>query len=434
MTSKAQGERMSPRGERVAGMRRVHRLTPLLRFWSGIVALVSLLVVNIDRDEIRFVVEHQDYVFYAVGAVLLSVLVVWAVSGLWWKSEGFDITEQDVTVARGVFNAKLRSARRDRIQAVDIVESVIARIFRVVEVRVETAGGRDSVLTIGYLTREEGEAVRRELLGEPVEHVGEHIQVSKILLGTALTHGTWLCCVGLLFLVPGGAAAVLPFVVGIVPSAWGVIDKGWKFRSSFVGDAEEPSIHVSYGLADRRKQSIPLSRIHAVEISQPALWRFLGWWRVRVSVVGYGVKDKKAGTTTLLPVGTLAQAMGLVNELTGISLDPRREGHPTFISPRRARWISPLDVSNQTVKLFDGYVSTRFGWLRRRAAVVETAHIQELSVVQGPIQRLLGLRTVRLDLVTGPVLMQGRDLDEAQARELVNYLRGREFNVLNELS
>ncbi|SQG57700.1 Bacterial membrane flanked domain [Corynebacterium ulcerans] len=434
MTSKAQGERMSPRRERVASMRRVHRLTPLLRFWSGIVALVSLLVVNIDRDEIRFVVEHQDYVFYAVGAVLLSVLVVWAVSGLWWKSEGFDITEQDVIVARGVFNAKLRSARRDRIQAVDIVESVIARIFRVVEVRVETAGGRDSVLTIGYLTREEGEAVRRELLGEPVEHVGEHIQVSKILLGTALTHGTWLCCVGLLFLVPGGAAAALPFVVGIVPSAWGVIDKGWKFRSSFVGDAEEPSIHVSYGLADRRKQSIPLSRIHAVEISQPALWRFLGWWRVRVSVVGYGVKDKKAGTTTLLPVGTLAQAMGLVNELTGISLDPRREGHPTFISPRRARWISPLDVSNQTVKLFDGYVSTRFGWLRRRAAVVETAHIQELSVVQGPIQRLLGLRTVRLDLVTGPVLMQGRDLDEAQARELVNYLRGREFNVLNELS
>ncbi|ARU47062.1 PH domain-containing protein [Corynebacterium silvaticum] len=415
-------------------MRRVHRLTPLLRFWSGIVALVSLLVVNIDRDEIRFVVEHQDYVFYAVGAVLLSVLVVWAVSGFWWRSEGFDITEQDVTVARGVLNAKLRSARRDRIQAVDIVESVIARLFRVVEVRVETAGGRDSVLTIGYLTREEGEAVRRELLGEPVEQSGEHIRVFRILLGTALTHGTWLCCVGLLFLVPGGATAAVPFVVGIVPSAWGVIDKGWQFQSSFVSDAEGPSIHVSYGLADRRKQSIPLSRIHAVEISQPALWRFVGWWRVRVSVVGYGVKDKKAGTTTLLPVGTCDQAMDLVREITGISLDPRRESDPTLRSPRRARWISPLDVSNQTVKLFDGYAVTRFGWLRRRAAVVETAHIQELSVVQGPIQRLLRLQTVRLDLVAGPVLMQGRDLGEVQAQELVNSLRGRKFNALNDAS
>ena len=71
-----------------------------------------------------------------------------------------------------------------------------------------------------------------------------------------------------------------------------------------------------------------------------------------------------------------------------------------------------------------------FGRLTRRFQVVKIPHIQELTFKQGPLQRRLGLAHVRFDLVPGAVRMTARDVEDTQARSLVDALRTRTLPAL----
>ena len=70
------------------------------------------------------------------------------------------------------------------------------------------------------------------------------------------------------------------------------------------------------------------------------------------------------------------------------------------------------------------------GRINRRVMVIGTPHIQELTLKVGPLSHLAGVRTVRFDLVAGPVRMAGQDLTPADASELLTRLRTRRLPVL----
>src|SRR5699024_5781313 len=65
----------------------------------------------------------------------------------------------------GAISRRHREARYDRIQAVDLVRPLLARLCGLSEVRVESAGGGDSHVAIAYLRHADAEAVRSRLLG-----------------------------------------------------------------------------------------------------------------------------------------------------------------------------------------------------------------------------------------------------------------------------
>ena len=159
-----------------------------------------------------------------------------------------------------------------------------------------------------------------------------------------------------------------------------------------------------------------------MQITQPFLWRPLGWYEVRVSVAGYGASasGKASGSTRILPVGTLAQARQFLPA----------DAAPTYASPARAKWVSPLDYRQQTVALTGDYVIVRNGRLNRRVKAIHTSHIQELTYRRGPISQALGLATVGLDLVQGPVRMDARNLTLADATALLTQLRSRQLPEL----
>ena len=106
---------------------------------------------------------------------------------------------------------------------------------------------------------------------------------------------------------------------------------------------------------------------------------------------------------------------------------------PTYASPARAKWVSPIDYRQQTVALTGDYVIVRAGRFNRRVQAIELRHIQELTLRRGPISQLLGLATVELDLVQGPVSMAARNLALADAHALLNRLRSRDLPELTPL-
>jgi len=430
--------------------RRVHRLTPLLRLWSVILALIAGFALNANMEALRDIFafitgEHRGEALrdtaLALAGFIAVCAVVWLASGLWWRRMGYQLGAEELSLRRGLLSVQLRTARYDRTQAVDVVEPVIARLFRLAAVRVETAGGQSSVIEIAYLKKSDAEALRDDILARvhgaptsqteaPAEESAEEpaeepalvpeIPIARSLIAAALRTST-LFLVGFLILVVVTRlplSAALPILVGALPNAWNVLDSSWRYTARTDGEV----LNITYGLADRRRQSIRLDRIHAVQITQPFLWRPLGWYEVRVSVAGYGASasGKASGSTRILPVGTLAQARQFLPA----------DAAPTYASPTRAKWVSPLDYRQQTVALTGGYVIVRNGRLNRRVKAIHTSHIQELTYRRGPISQALGLATVGLDLVQGPVRMDARNLTLADAAALLTQLRSRQLPEL----
>lgn len=430
--------------------RRVHRLTPLLRLWSVILALIAGFALNANMEALRDIFafitgEHRGEALrdtaLALAGFIAVCAVVWLASGLWWRRMGYQLGAEELSLRRGLLSVQLRTTRYDRTQAVDVVEPVIARLFRLAAVRVETAGGQSSVIEIAYLKKSDAEALRDDILARvhgaptsqteaPAEESAEEpaeepalvpeIPIARSLIAAALRTST-LFLVGFLILVVVTRlplSAALPILVGALPNAWNVLDSSWRYTARTDGEV----VNITYGLADRRRQSIRLDRIHAVQITQPFLWRPLGWYEVRVSVAGYGASasGKASGSTRILPVGTLAQARQFLPA----------DAAPTYASPARAKWVSPLDYRQQTVALTGGYVIVRNGRLNRRVKAIHTSHIQELTYRRGPISQALGLATVGLDLVQGPVRMDARNLTLADATALLTQLRSRQLPEL----
>ena len=419
--------------------RRVHRLTPLLRLWSVILALIAAFALNVNlaalRDIFAFITgEHRGEALrdtaLALAGFIAVCAVVWLVSGLWWRRMGYRLGAEELSLRRGLLSVQLRTARYDRTQAVDVVEPVIARLLRLAAVRVETAGGQSSVIEIAYLKKSDAEALRDDILarvhGAPISQTETpaeepalvpEIPIARSLIAAALRTST-LFLAGFLILVVVTRlplSTALPILVGALPNAWNVLDSSWRYTARTDGEV----LNITYGLADRRRQSIRLDRIHAVQITQPFLWRPLGWYEVRVSVAGYGASasGKASGSTRILPVGTLAQARQFLPA----------DAAPTYASPARAKWVSPLDYRQQTVALTGDYVIVRNGRLNRRVKAIHTSHIQELTYRRGPISQALGLATVDLDLVQGPVRMAARNLTLADAAALLARLRSRQL-------
>lgn len=429
--------------------RPVHRLTPLLRLWTLLLALLAVVAVNLNASALASLGSFLRGdgsllpLLIGIGAVVAVCLAVWLLSHAWWKATGYRLTEDEVSLKRGVFNRQERSARYDRIQAVDVVESVIARIFRVAAVRIETAGGSSSVIEIAYLNKATAASLRKELLmhvrGEPAQTqdtgntVVDEIPIARTLASSALNAASILGAgsIVIVLLSPLGFATAVPIIIGVLPAIWRIIDTSWRFTATLTEDGS--ALDVTYGLADRRRQTIPLHRIHGVRIGQPLLWRFTGWWTLKVSIAGYGMETEgSTGTTTLLPVGSREAAMKLaaiVGPLSAEELEAhaRPEGATTadFTSPQRARWVSPIDRPRQATTLLPGVAVCHKGRFSRRVAFIETSHIQELTLRRGPLQNALGLCTVSFDLVSGPVNMEGEDLDLETGRGLLDALRQR---------
>lgn len=470
--------------ESADGWRRVHPATNLIEMWAVLVAVVVAFAFNAFsrvRDAADFLADHFDWlpIAIALAAVPLFVVLLWAATLPWWRVKGYRLANDQVVLRRGLLTKTTRTAHFDRVQAVDVVEPLIARIFGLAAVRVETAGGSDSVVAIEFLRRADADRLREEILGT-VRHsldtgtgtgsaaatvdegpsrpeeaaapfspeggtVDAHllvptIPISRSIAGAALNWSAIGAVVVAIIAIafPPAATGLIPFFIGAAPWLYGVVNKSWKFTATL----DEGELNLQYGLAERRRQTIPLDRIHAVQVHQPVLWRLTSWWQVRVDIAGYQ-EDKTSGTTVVFPVGTLKDAVRVFEAVGPLSFDeigafarPEGRTRADFTSPENARLVSPFDLRRQGVTLIgDGHslphaVVTHSGRLGRRVAAIDPAHIQEISLSRGPIQQHLGIATVRMDLVQGPVSMAGEDLDVSEADRLLAILRQRRLPSL----
>jgi putative membrane protein len=416
-------ESESPPAVPVTELRRLHPATPVLNGWK----YFAIIVAVVGQDAVR------QLNFRLFGIQLAAALVLGVVLGSfsWWFTK-YRIEGDELRIESGFLFRRSRRIRIDRLQAVDIVRPVLARLLGVAELRLEVAGGGRTEAPLAYLTEPGAQQLRAELLAraagldadtpEAPEHRLVAVPPGALLASTVVSAPFLTAALG--FVVVAIASTVLGEVVGLaflLPWALGGLGVVWRqFVSEFGFTVSESpdGLRIRKGMLDTWSQTVPPGRVQGVEIEQQMLWRPKTWVKLSVDVAGYGGKGTNESQTssTLLPVAPWPVARALLQRvLPGVDVDEI----PRMVAPRSARWLRPIGWRYLRHGADERVFVTDAGWLTRRTAVVPHAKMQSVRLKQGPLQRRLGLANVHVDTPVGPVNAVALHRPTAVARDLV---------------
>lgn len=246
-----------------------------------------------------------------------------------------------------------------------------------------------------------------------------HLPLGRVI-GSTLLGGTTVWAIILVaIIVIGVTSGQLWVLFSFVPAAIGLVSYLWtritkSLRYSIAGTPD--GVRIGHGLLSTGNQTLPPGRIHAIEATQWILWRPFGWWSVRINVAGQSVSSgaDAAQRTLVLPVGTVAdvhRVLALLLPDAAASVDPLidagltgRDGDGGFSrTPRRGAWLHPFAWRRIGWAVTDGVALIRRGWLLRSLTLAPLARMQSVAVHVGPVKRMLGLATLRIHTVAGPV-------------------------------
>lgn len=460
---------------------RLHPATPLLRGGVAFVAIAGIVIVNLRDTLIQLVVGGpnfgEDPVSWILNngyaaaffAIVLGVLLLFT-AGFYvsWRMSSFRITDELVEVRSGVLFRTHRRGRLDRIQGVNISRPLLARLVGAAKLEVDIAG-HDANVHLSYLGSAAADELRREILllasgtrsegGAASEPTGSFLQqrASELLaperdpsaappesvvdlhlgrlLGSLLLGGFTIVLIGAVAALAVAVAItheyffLFAFVPGIIGMA-GFYVRRFTRSVRYSIAATPDGIRVGFGLLSMTNETLPPGRIHAIQVSQPLLWRPAGWWEIRINraSTSQGRGADRQEQTIILPVGNGTDVRNVLSLLLPhLDADAlgfldrglvSRGGDDGFVnSPPRARVLRWFSRARNGFASLDGLVVMRRGAIWRVLVIVPEARIQSIALRQGPLLRSLRLASVRLDTVAGPVVARVGALDAVQATE-----------------
>jgi putative membrane protein len=191
--------------------------------------------------------------------------------------------------------------------------------------------------------------------------------------------------------------------------------------------AAADGLRLRSGLVQTTAETIRPGRVQAVRLVEPLVWRAFGWCRLEVDVAGPRQRRENRSESqrlrALIPVGSRADAAQMIGELL------RAQPVPSQRAPRSARWKAPLTYHFLAWGSDDRYVVASRGRVCRKTTWVPLEKVQSVRWVQGPVQRRLGLASVRLDVAGKRVTASIGDREAAEAHEILRRLPGLASNA-----
>ncbi|WP_062530271.1 PH domain-containing protein [Demequina rhizosphaerae] len=148
---------------------RLHPVSPLLGGWVFIGLLLAYWVHNqvpawVDGGDDTFAFFDRFPFLWLVLAALLAFAATIGISIWQWSRTEYRIGDDAVYLRQGIITRQQRQARLDRLQAVDVVQPLLARIFGFAAINVQVAGGQKSGVELKFLRLGDAEALRNEIL------------------------------------------------------------------------------------------------------------------------------------------------------------------------------------------------------------------------------------------------------------------------------
>ena len=406
---------------------RLHPLTPIALGGRILGVLVFVLLLGL--------VDHQS----SGSTAGWYRVIIFGGLALFWVLRGvivvavtrYHLVGGELRVDSGLLRRQSKRIRLNRVQSVDVLEPLSARIFGLAEVKVTTAGSDRAAIRLRYLAAPVAQRLRADLLarstgtgtGDQAAEAPErpllrvpHGQLVGAMLLQMVSWRLLILAVGPVLAVVGsqnghhataalGVGLFISFGLAFVLAVWRQINTFWDFT---VGDSVD-GLRVRHGLLSTSRQTVPPGRIQAVLIHQPLSWRPFGWAQVRMNVAGYG-RSESARQTMLIPVADRQYAEAFVGWLLG-GVDLAHI--PLSRPPRRAALRVPGWWRFELAGADDRLFVVHHGMLSRTVDVVPHQRTQSLRLTAGPWQRALRLATVHLDSTKGPVKTRAAHRDAA---------------------
>lgn len=272
----------------------------------------------------------------AIGALALALVgvIVAGVAGyLRWNSTFYEVQGGSLRFRSGILSPDETSVPLGRIGALDSTQGPIQRLFGVLALQVQTAGGgSEGEIVLRAMSSADAHQLRAAAgLPDPVtSDLPEWRLRLPALLATALTAPQF----GVVLPLLAGSAAFLDDLLGeglrdrlpdepgeIALAAVALTGAAWLLSfagaliafAGFTAARDDNRLRIRRGVLSRRAASLPLARVHAVEVVEGLVRRPFGLATVRIQTAGY--RDEQAAAQTLLPLVRVADIDRVLGEL-----------------------------------------------------------------------------------------------------------------------
>jgi putative membrane protein len=410
----------------------------------------------------------------AVGGVALAA----AAGYVRWMNTTYRVAGGALHFRRGVLTPDETTIPIARIQAIDATQGPVQRVFGVHELHVQTAGGGSGGEIVLRAVSDTAARELRDVAGLP-DPAAADLPEWRLGMGGLLVTALTAPQIGVLLPLVGGLAAAgddvlfgqrgerlidrLPTEPGGIALVVAAL-AGLVFLLSFLGAIvafggfvlvrDGDRLRIRRGILQRRAASIPLARVHAVDVVEGLLRRPFGLAALRVETAGY--RSEPAAAQTLIPLLRISDVHELLCQFVpGLAVEPDSLRRPPARARRRyvqlpalvgalagaavtAIWPSvwPLVPVLSLLGAIDGLLGWRAaGWrlegsrivirqrvLARRTLIARIDRLQEHGLSVSPFQRSARLASFQLAVGSG---RKGRirHLDRDVAGSLIERLR-----------
>ncbi len=304
---------------------------------------------------------------------LAGVAFVLLIGYLRWNTTVYWVSGGALHLRQGIVSPDETSIPIARVQAIDTTQGPVQRLFGVQELHVQTAGGGSEGEIVLRAVSEEAAAELRAAAGlaDPVQR---HRPEWRLRLGGLVATALTTPQIGVILPLVGGAVAMFddlllddrgnarlvdrlpddPAGIALLGAAVAAVTLLASFLGAVVAFSgftlvrDGDRLQIRRGLVQRRAASIPLGRVHAVDVIESLARRPFGLAAVRVQTAGY--RSEGAAAQTLFPLVRRADLPALLAEFV-----PALAGAvgPLEAPPGRARrrYVTPPAVLGAAVGL-----------------------------------------------------------------------------------
>jgi putative membrane protein len=302
---------------------RLHPIAAVLSFGKAlkemIIPLVFFLFVNAgDRD------------FFSLNSLAIGIVFLYiAISGiLRWAMFRYYIENEEIRIEYGVFIKKRRYIPKDRIQSINISSGLLQRLFGLVKVEIETAGGfEEAEAELSAVTKEKAAVLQKILLvseddEQAVTPKEDNKKVWKLSTKELLIAATTSGGAGVIFsfiaaafsqleqfipekyvslfierAIASSIAFIVLFILAAALLTWlfSIIGTILKF-GGFTLSKTEQELQIKSGILEQKQLTIPIHRIQAVRIVEGIFRQPFGFAAVYVESAGGGGKEENYST------------------------------------------------------------------------------------------------------------------------------------------
>ena len=360
--------------------KRLHPMTLLQRVLVSLPALAFLLLPTLTSPDAESWFSLLIAVVY--GIVALPAIV------LQYLRFSYRVTPKEIIIQSGVLNRKNRSIPIERVQNIQIEQSLIPRLTGTAKVKIETAGSSSTEGVLEYVSLEEARNLRSVIRSFKAQTAGDEadrtattdatapsdeaasaaapmfsMALDRVLLSGAFRFS--LLYIALIFSVlellnpnPNDiarwmsrgelgsfldTATTSPWLVGLATVlvaglfAWltGIavnLNKYYRFRLW----RDEDKLRFRRGLLTLAEGTIPLNKVQALILRTNPMMRLFGWYSLEVQTIGLNVEEQ--GHRVVVPFAQKQEILPIAKHI--MPFDPPE----TFAS------VSPLTIRRHVVR------------------------------------------------------------------------------------